>query len=58
MVFTEEQVRKIKINSLAEKHSCSHTYVTMILKGERNTITQKAKAILKDASQILAIIEK
>ncbi len=57
MAFTEKQIQKIRLTSIAHKYSCSHVYVGMILRGERDVKSEKAKAILKDAKRILKIVE-
>lgn len=56
MEFTKEQISKIKIESLAQKHNCSHSYVSLILSGQRETKTDLAKAIMADAKKILKIV--
>lgn len=55
--FTKAQRKKINKSALAEKHDCSATYITLVLKGEREKNTDLAKAILKDAKVMLEIFE-
>lgn len=56
-LFTENQLKMLKKKSLAEKHNCTPKYVGMILRGDRPANTEKAKAIVKSANDILQILE-
>ncbi len=54
---TNEQIAKINKVALAEKHKCSDAYVHNVLRGIRDANTEKAKAILKDAIEIIRVLE-
>lgn len=56
--FTKEQRKKINKTALAEKHGCTSSYIRLILKGEREVKTDKAKAIIEDAAAMLRILEQ
>lgn len=55
--LTNEQVGKINKVALAEKHNCSAAYVAQVLKGEKKANSQKAKDVLKDGLEIIAVLE-
>jgi len=54
--LTEKQRKKIKTKGLAEKHNCTIRYVEMVLKGDRESVSEKAKSILQDAKELLKIL--
>jgi len=57
-LLTSSQIRKINKTALAEKYKpCSAEYVTQILSGKRKANSKKAKAILEDANEIIAVLE-
>lgn len=56
--FTKEEIRELRIDSLARKYKCSNTYVRGILKGDRKRNTDLAQVIMKDALDMLAIVER
>ena len=56
--LSEEQIRRVKGVSLAEKYGVSPSYVRKILTGARESNSPKAKAILADAKKIIEITEK
>lgn len=55
--LTKEQRKKINKSALAMKYNCSDAYVRLILKGERDDNSDLAKAIIKDAQDMLEILE-
>ncbi|MDI1305384.1 MAG: hypothetical protein PSX42_11150 [bacterium] len=55
--FTKAQRKKINKSALAVKHDCTATYITLVLKGEREDKSELAKAILLDAKNMLEIFE-
>lgn len=55
--LTKQQIAKINKESLAKKHKCSSTYVSLVLEGKRLPSTLKAKAILEDGTSIIEILE-
>lgn len=54
----KEKLRLLKYSPLAEKYKCSVGYVRMVLLGERVSNTVKAQKILRDAQDILDILER
>lgn len=57
-VFSKEEKRHIRIQSLAAKHSCSREYVTMILDGNAGQNSVLARKIIQDATDILEVINR
>jgi hypothetical protein len=55
--ITKEQRKKINKPALAKKHNCSDAYIRLVLKGQREDNSEKAKAIIKDAQDMLKILE-
>lgn len=49
---------KIKPKALAEKYNCTEAYISMLLRGDRNCKSYKAKNILSDALKILEAINQ
>lgn len=56
-VLTENQLKKVNKQSLADKYSVTWQYVNAVLQGKRNANSKKAKSILQDAHNILKILE-
>ena len=56
--FTPEEIKDLKIAALARKHKCSEDYVRRILKGDRERNTELSQKILKDAVDMLGILER
>ena len=56
--FTTDQLRDLKTGAIARKHRCTTTYVRMILTGERERETDLAKKIVKDATDMFAILNR
>lgn len=48
----------LKLHPLAKKYNCSVNYVSMVLMGTRTADSVKARKILQDAQDILAILER
>lgn len=57
-IFTKEDKRHIRIQSLASKHGCSREYVGKVLDGERERNSALSQKIVKDATDIIAIYER
>lgn len=56
--FTKEEIRELRIDSLARKYKCSNTYVRGVLKGDRERNTELAQKIMKDATDMYDIVER
>jgi len=56
--FTTEELRDLKIASIARKHNCSSDYVTKILIGERARNSVLAAKVMTDAIDMLEIINR
>lgn len=56
--LTRSQREKIKKVALAEKYNVSSAYVGQILRGDKEPNTVRAKAIMRDALEILKIVEQ
>lgn len=57
MSLTNNQLKYIHYKPLALKYGVSEKYVELILKGERETNTELAIAILDEAKKIAKIID-
>lgn len=57
-IFTTEELRDLKLAAIARKHGCSADYVTKILIGERERNSVLANKILKDACDMIEIINR
>lgn len=57
-IFTTEELRDLKLAAIARKHGCSAHYVTKILIGERERNSVLANKILKDACDMIEIINR
>lgn len=55
--FSDEQLKNIKLNTLASKYEVTPQYVGLLLSGKRLVNTDTAKGILADAKKIIEIIE-
>lgn len=53
-----EEFVKLKISSIAEKHGCTPDYVRKVLKGERSRKTVVALKIIKDATDMLEVLNR
>lgn len=56
--FTKEEIRELRIDSLARKYKCSNTYVRGVLKGDRKRNSELAQKVIKDATDMFAIVER
>lgn len=56
--FTPEELQELKLATLARKHNCTAGYVTKILTGERERNSVLAQKIIKDANDMLEIINR
>lgn len=56
--ISTEELRDLKIATLARKHNCSADYVTKILTGDRKRNSVLSQKILTDAIDILEIINR
>lgn len=56
--FTSEEIKDLKIEALARKYKCSNTYVRNILKGFRERNSETARCIVRDAIDMLRIVER
>jgi Mor family transcriptional regulator len=56
--FTKEEIRELRIDSLARKYKCSNTYVRGVLKGDRKRNSELAQKIIKDATDMFVIVER
>ncbi|MBB4034854.1 hypothetical protein GGR21_000741 [Dysgonomonas hofstadii] len=54
----KEKLRLLKYSPLAEKYGCSVGYVRMVLLGERVSDSVRAQKILRDAVDMLEILER
>lgn len=57
-IFTTEELRDLKLAAIARKHGCSADYVTKILTGDRERNSVLANKILKDACDLIDIINR
>ena len=57
MTFNPENIRKIRLAALAEKHNCTYDYVLYVLNGTRRGNSPLAKAIITDAQAIVDIVD-
>lgn len=57
-ILTKEELRDIKVGAIARKHRCSTDYVRKILIGDRNRDSELSKVIVKDAVDMIEIIER
>ncbi|MFV0311410.1 MAG: hypothetical protein ACK5KN_07145 [Dysgonomonas sp.] len=57
-IFTPEEIKDLKVAAIARKYKCSDDYVRRVLKGDRERNTEMAKGIMKDATDMLAIVER
>lgn len=57
MVFNPENIKKVRLQALADKHNCAYTYVLFVLNGTRRGKSKLAKAIINDAQAIVDIID-
>lgn len=57
-IFTAEEIKDLKVGALARKYKCSDDYVRRVLKGDRERNTDMAQGIMKDATDMLAIVER
>ena len=57
-IFTPYEIRDLKVAALARKYKCSDDYVRRVLKGDRERNTEMAKGIVKDAIDMLDIVER
>lgn len=57
-ILDKDKIKKVKTPALAEKHSCSDVYVRCVLSGTRRANSQLAQLILKDANDIVSILER
>ena len=55
--FTEEQRRYVNASALATKWKVSEQYVSQLLKGDKKANSYVAKNIIKDAEDIIKILE-
>lgn len=56
--LTKSELKKVKILALAKKHDCSEVYVRCVLNGSRAANSELAKMILKDALDIIQIMDR
>jgi hypothetical protein len=56
--LTTEEISRLRLSPIAEKHSCSADYVKKVLKGIRERNSDTAKSIVQDAVDMLAIVER
>lgn len=57
-IFTSEEIKHVKIVSLAHKYKCSENYVRLVLKGLRERNSELSQKIVADATDMLQIIER
>ncbi|WP_108821078.1 hypothetical protein [Dysgonomonas sp. Marseille-P4361] len=57
-IFNSDELKDLKIAVIARKHKCSTEYVRMVLTGERERNTELARKIVKDACDVLEIINR
>ena len=57
-VFTTNELRDLKLSTIARKHNCTADYVTKILTGNRERNSVLAVKIVTDAVDMLAIINR
>ena len=57
-IFTPEEIKDLKVAAIARKYKCSDDYVRRVLKGSRERNTEMAQGIMKDATYMLAIVER
>jgi hypothetical protein len=56
--LTKEDIGRIKYAPLAEKYRCSVGYVRMVLLGERERNTVRSRKVLKDALDMIEILNR
>ena len=57
-IFTSKEIKDLKVGALARKYKCSDDYVRRVLKGDRERNTAMAQGIMKDATDMLTIVER
>lgn len=57
-IFSSEEIKDLKVPALARKYKCSDDYVRRVLKGNRERNTELAQNIMKDAIDMLSIVER
>ena len=57
-IFTGTEIKDLKVSALARKYKCSDDYVRKVLKGDRERNTELAQSIVKDAIDMLSIVER
>lgn len=57
-VFASTEIKDLKVSALARKYKCSDDYVRRVLKGDRERNTELAQSIVKDAIDMLSIVER
>lgn len=57
MEFNPDDIRKVRLRALADKHKCSYDYVLYVLNGTRRGNSKLAQSIIKDAKAIVEIID-
>lgn len=57
-IFTTEELRNLKLAAIARKHNCTADYVTKILTGERERNSVLANKVVKDACDMIEIINR
>lgn len=56
--FTSDELSRLRLSSIAEKHGCSTDYVRKVLKGESEQKSVLAQKILKDSIDMFEILER
>lgn len=56
--ITKEEKRHVRIESLADKYSCSREYVRRVLCGDAPLNTILSQKLIADARDIIAIVER
>lgn len=57
LTFNPENIRKVRLKPLADKHQCSYEYVLAVLNSTRRGRTKLAQAIINDAQAIVDIVD-
>ena len=56
--FKTDEMSLLRISSIADKYECSTNYVYKVLKGEREPKSVLAQKIIRDANDMLEILNR
>lgn len=56
--FKNEELKELRLSSIAKKYGCSTDYARKVLKGDSEQKSVLARKILKDANDIFQILNR